>query len=73
MCLTGHIGRAHCLEGARRHGTAKKIRDKIDQIFCHGDNPIQEMPTATAGLKAPPEMLPTENAPTNTVKPIASP
>src|SRR6266853_4677312 len=30
MCLTRHIGRADCLEGARRHGTAKKISDKID-------------------------------------------
>jgi hypothetical protein len=30
MSLTRHIGRAYCLEGARRHGTAKKIRDKID-------------------------------------------
>jgi hypothetical protein len=31
------------------------------------------MPTATAGLNAPPEMLPTENAPTSTVNPMASP
>src|SRR5467141_2682581 len=23
MCLTRHVGRAYCLEGARRHGTAK--------------------------------------------------
>ena len=30
-------------------------------------------PTPTAGLNAPPEMPPTENAPTITVKPIASP
>ena len=43
------------------------------QIFAHDDSPIAEMPVATAGLNAPPEMLPTENAPTSTVNPIASP
>src|SRR5207249_11576753 len=34
---------------------------------------ITPTPTATAGLKAPPEMAPTANAPTITVMPIASP
>jgi hypothetical protein len=32
-----------------------------------------EAPSATAGLKAPPLMLPTDAAPAKTVKPMASP
>jgi hypothetical protein len=34
---------------------------------------MRVMPNATAGLNAPPEILPTANAPTRTVKPIANP
>jgi hypothetical protein len=37
------------------------------------NRPITEAPRATAGLNAPPLMLPTAAAPTKTVKPIASP
>ena len=32
------------------------------QILGQGDGPIKEVPTATAGLNAPPEMLPTEKS-----------
>jgi hypothetical protein len=34
---------------------------------------MKEMPTATAGSNAQPETSPTENVPTNTVNPMASP
>ncbi len=36
-------------------------------------NPIIIIPTATAGLNAPPDTLPTAYAPTSTVKPMAKP
>jgi hypothetical protein len=42
-------------------------------MWLHWNMPITVAPIATAGLKAPPEIEPTEKAPTATVKPIARP
>ena len=43
------------------------------QMFEKPTAPWTIWPSATAGLKAPPEIPPTANAPASTVKPIASP
>jgi hypothetical protein len=45
---------------------------KIHRFFTK-DTPITVTPIATAGLKAAPDMEPTEKAPTVTVNPIARP
>jgi len=37
-------------------------------MFDHPKSPVTDAPTAIAGLKAPPEMPPTANAPVTTVK-----
>ena len=42
-------------------------------MLLHSKRPVTIAPIATAGLKAPPEMPPTANAPATTVNPIASP
>jgi len=42
-------------------------------MLGHGESPMMEMPKATAGLNAPPEILPTANAPVITVMPMANP
>ena len=42
-------------------------------MFDQENRPMTEAPSATAGLKAPPLMRPTDAAPTKTVKPTARP
>jgi hypothetical protein len=56
------------LESSRRRCRgAGKLSHKVNPDIRPRRQPITEMPTATAGLKAQPEMSPTENAPTSTV------
>ena len=56
-----------------RGGTPRKLATRKIQIFDHDDNPNTLIPTATAGLNAPPEMSPTAKAPVSTVNPMARP
>ena len=50
-----------------------RISYRWTQMLGHSANLITEIPTATAGLNAPPEMFPTAKSPHITVKPMASP
>ena len=52
---------------------AARLATKKIQMSVMLDKPMMVTPTATAGLKAPPEIFPTEKAPARTVKPIARP
>src|ERR1700756_1046251 len=56
---------------AARAPPRKSATRKI-QMLDQAESPMMEMPRATAGLKAPPEMLPTAKAPVMTVMPMAS-
>jgi hypothetical protein len=60
-------------ERERGCGGAAEVGEQVDPDLAPLERPVTIAPTAIAGLKAPPEMPPTANAPATTVNPIAKP
>src|ERR671917_2952268 len=69
LFLAGWVAlKAYAASAPPRSSDTRKI-----QMLTQLERPMRLIPTATAGLNAPPEIEPTAKAPTSTVKPIARP